>query len=70
MVLEITESVLLEDLALAHSIVEKLKALSICVSPDDFRTDYSSLRHLQELSVDELKIDRSFVRSLGIGVCW
>ncbi|NVJ56790.1 MAG: EAL domain-containing protein, partial [Vibrionaceae bacterium] len=64
--LEITENLLLEN---AESIIEKmlkLKELNIKISIDDFGTGYSSLRYLKHLSVDVLKIDRSFVAQLHL----
>lgn len=62
--LEITESLLLDDLAASRAIAEKLKALGLRLALDDFGTGYSSLRYLHELPVDELKIDVQFVQSV------
>lgn len=64
LILEITESALLEDLALVRPIAEELKAFGIRLALDDFGTGYSSLRYLHELPIDELKIDAGFVRSM------
>jgi EAL domain-containing protein (putative c-di-GMP-specific phosphodiesterase class I) len=61
---EVTESALFEDLPLAISTVESLKALGITVSLDDFGTGYSSLSQLKALPFDRIKIDRSFVISM------
>jgi diguanylate cyclase (GGDEF)-like protein len=64
LVLEITESVVAENIL--HSIrqMEQLTAIGVRFSLDDFGTGYSSLSYLRELPIDELKIDRSFIESL------
>lgn len=61
---EITESSLFENLALAQSIVGSLKNQGIKLSLDDFGTGYSSLAHLRALPFDRIKIDKSFVTSI------
>ncbi|MEM7769636.1 MAG: EAL domain-containing protein [Cyanobacteria bacterium P01_A01_bin.37] len=62
--LEITESILLETAQTVTERLEQLRAIGIQLSLDDFGTGYSSLQYLNELPVDTLKIDRSFVQSL------
>ncbi len=62
--LEITESVLIEDLNKVTVILEKLRNLGIRIALDDFGTGYSSLAYLRRLDVDYIKIDQSFVRDL------
>jgi diguanylate cyclase (GGDEF)-like protein len=63
--LEITEGVLIENIARAASMLNSLKILGIRIALDDFGTGYSSLSYLQSLPLDRIKIDRSFVASLG-----
>ncbi len=62
--LEVTESALVGDLALARTLLDQLKGLGVRLSLDDFGTGYSSLRHLQSLPFDKLKIDASFVGAM------
>ncbi len=61
---EITETSLFENLALAQSIVGSLKNQGIRLALDDFGTGYSSLAHLRALPFDRIKIDKSFVISI------
>lgn len=63
--IEVTETVLLDDLSLAAVELEELQRLGVQVAIDDFGTGYTSLAHLQHLPVDALKIDRTFVATLG-----
>ncbi|MGN6610762.1 MAG: putative bifunctional diguanylate cyclase/phosphodiesterase [Angustibacter sp.] len=64
LVLEITESALMEDLETAAGLVEKLRADGVSVAIDDYGTGYSSLRYLRRFAADVLKIDREFVGAL------
>jgi EAL domain-containing protein (putative c-di-GMP-specific phosphodiesterase class I) len=61
LLLEVTESTLMEDLATAAVRLQALKDLGLRLAIDDFGTGYSSLSHLRNLPVDVVKIDKSFV---------
>jgi diguanylate cyclase (GGDEF)-like protein/PAS domain S-box-containing protein len=64
LMLEITESVVAENIDDSIQQMEQLKAISVRFSLDDFGTGYSSLSYLRQLPIDELKIDKSFVDTL------
>lgn len=64
--LEITESALMEDAAFARRTLTQLRDLGLSLSIDDYGTGYSSLAYLKELPVDELKIDRAFVKDVAL----
>ena len=64
LMLELTESLLVGDLAKARSHMKEIKQHGVRFALDDFGTGYSSLSYLPQLPLDELKIDQSFVRSL------
>jgi diguanylate cyclase (GGDEF)-like protein len=64
-VLELTESLLVDDSEAAVAVLWQLRALGVRLAIDDFGTGYSSLARLGDMPVDELKIDKSFVDRLG-----
>ncbi len=64
LVLEITESMLVEETERAMRVLEQLKAMQVRIAIDDFGTGYSSLSYLRKFPVDMIKIDRSFVKEM------
>lgn len=64
LVIELTETAIMEDIEQAVEILHAIKALGVRVALDDFGTGYSSLSVLSTLPVDKLKIDQSFVRAI------
>jgi diguanylate cyclase (GGDEF)-like protein/PAS domain S-box-containing protein len=63
--LEVTESLLMENIGHTIETLHELKKIGISISIDDFGTGYSSLSYLQKLPVDILKIDKSFIDSIS-----
>ena len=63
--LEITENILLEDKQKAAKQLKKLKSAGFKLLLDDFGTGYSSLTYLSQFPIDVIKIDQSFVNSIG-----
>ncbi|MEW6219097.1 MAG: EAL domain-containing protein [Thermodesulfobacteriota bacterium] len=63
--LEITESIMMQNLAASRQVLERLKAMGVRISLDDFGTGYSSLSYLKSFPLTALKIDRSFLRDLA-----
>ncbi len=66
LVLEITESLLMDDIDQQVILFQKIKQLGISFSIDDFGTGYSSLSYLKKFPIDELKIDRSFILEVPV----
>jgi diguanylate cyclase (GGDEF)-like protein len=64
LILEITESALLRDLEATIRNLEALKSLGLSIAVDDFGTGFSSFSHLEQLPIDILKVDRSFVANI------
>lgn len=63
--LELTESMMVENVQYGINIMRELKELGIKISIDDFGTGYSSLSYLKDFPIDILKIDQSFIRNLS-----
>tara|TARA_Y100000782_G_scaffold115015_1_gene154140 strand:- start:290 stop:2719 length:2430 start_codon:yes stop_codon:yes gene_type:complete len=65
-VIEITEGLLMSNVAVAQTWIESIRALGLRIYLDDFGTGYSSLSYLKRFPMDTVKIDRSFIRDLYI----
>jgi diguanylate cyclase len=65
LVVEITETVVMSELEVVDEVLAGLRALGVGLSVDDFGTGYSSLTFLTRISVDEVKVDRTFVRTMA-----
>jgi len=65
--LEITESLIMEDVRHSTSLLLAIRAMGVTIAIDDFGTGYSSLSYLSKLPVDTLKIDRAFVNDMTAG---
>ncbi|MGH8891286.1 MAG: putative bifunctional diguanylate cyclase/phosphodiesterase, partial [Acidothermaceae bacterium] len=66
LICEITETAVFSRSPIAASVLDQLRAAGVGLSLDDFCTGYSSLSLLRERTIDEIKIDRSFVNDLGV----
>ena len=65
-VLEVTETVMMQEIKKSAAILEELRHLGLQIAVDDFGTGYSSLAYLKRLPINSIKIDRSFVRDVTI----
>ena len=66
LLLEVTETVMMDDVTASVAVLHALQGMGVHLVIDDFGTGYSSLNYLRHLPVDAMKIDRSFVASLGV----
>jgi diguanylate cyclase (GGDEF)-like protein/PAS domain S-box-containing protein len=64
--LELTESIFLADADETLSLIQKLKAMGLTLAIDDFGTGYSNFNYLRQFRISKLKIDRSFIRDVGV----
>ena len=67
LVLEITESVMMQDMVLSNERLTQLGVLGVKIAVDDFGTGYSSLNYIRRFPVDILKVDKSFVDGVSEG---
>lgn len=67
LVVEVTESCAIGDINHTVAVLDELHQMGIRISLDDFGTGYSSLSYLQQLPIDTVKIDRSFITGLALG---
>lgn len=65
LIIEITESTLMANPARARQTIQRIRSMGSQIAIDDFGTGYSSLAYLKNLPVDELKVDRSFVKDMA-----
>jgi diguanylate cyclase (GGDEF)-like protein len=65
LILEVTESLFIEDFDYAINLFANLRALGVRLALDDFGTGFSSLTYLRRLPIDIIKIDQSFIRDIG-----
>lgn len=65
LILEVTESLAINDMARMKTVLKKIKELGVGVALDDFGTGYSSLNHIKKMPIDVIKIDRCFIMDLG-----
>lgn len=68
LILEITESIFIKDPQYVVEMINKIKSLGVCISIDDFGKGYSSFNNLLQLPIDELKIDREFIKDIDQNV--
>jgi|CXWL01.1.fsa_nt_gi diguanylate cyclase (GGDEF)-like protein/PAS domain S-box-containing protein len=64
--LELTESMLIDSAGASRVALDEIRAAGVRISVDDFGTGYSSLAYLRSFPIDKLKVDRSFVRDIGL----
>lgn len=65
---EVTEGLLMKDTEFNQQVLKKLKAMGITLAIDDFGTGYSSLTYLKKFPLDVIKLDKSFIKDIGVDV--
>lgn len=65
LVLEVTESLAINDMSRMKKIISEIKALGIKIALDDFGTGYSSLNYIKQMDLDIIKVDRTFIRDIA-----
>ena len=63
--LELTESILADNVEVMINVMNQIKEIGLTISLDDFGTGFSSLSYLKSLPIDQLKIDRAFVKDIS-----
>jgi EAL domain-containing protein (putative c-di-GMP-specific phosphodiesterase class I) len=66
LILEITESAMMQDPAMGLNLLNQLSNLGVQISIDDYGTGYSSLAYLKRFPVSEMKIDRTFIKDMAV----
>jgi len=67
LVVEVTENIFLENITRIATVLSQLKKMGVRVAIDDFGSGYSSLRYVQMLPIDKIKIDKAFIDDVGSG---
>ncbi len=65
LVLEVTESLAINDMSRMKKIIKDIKALGIHIALDDFGTGYSSLNYIKQMDLDIIKVDRTFIKDIA-----
>lgn len=63
-VLEVTESLAINDMGRMKEIIKKIKKLGVKIALDDFGTGYSSLNYIKQMDMDIIKVDRTFIKDI------
>lgn len=65
LVLEVTESLAINDMSRMKKIIKEIKALGVNIALDDFGTGYSSLNYIKQMDLDIIKVDRTFIKDIA-----
>ncbi len=66
--LELTESILMQNIDMSIAMMQAIKSLGVTISIDDFGTGYSSLNYLRQLPIDAVKLDKSFMKNINTDI--